>query len=1166
MRPVTTLLLSALFLFALQNYATAQKQNNVWYFGQNAGLDFNTTSPTPLEGELNTTEGNAAISDTVGNLLFYTDGINVWDRSHSLMPNGFGLKGGKSSTQSALIVPLPKSRTKYYLFTASDIVSPRNMNYSVVDMLLNNGYGDIITTTKNTFVMDSIGEMLTAVLHPNGTDIWIVTHKGFSRNFYAYLLSEAGLSTTPVISTIGSYHNLDLSGSNPGPIRSSHDGSKIVCSITYGGVCDLFDFNASSGQLTNHFDLTPLLNDQTVYGIEFAPNDSLLYLGGYSAPDTFNLIYQLNLYADPLETTIIASYPDEFIEETGTLQMGPDKKIYVARSFKSFIDVIHQPDKPGIACQYEPEGIPLFAGTFSTFGLPNPAPYSFCPHLSLGKDTTICKGDTLTLTIALHGTKECPFSFIWYDGTSDTIKLIIQPGIYWIEVTDPFIIYRDSIFVDSVFHRQVIASICEGGSYEGYTDSGIYIDTFSALTGCDSIRSLELTVNTYFRDTLVRTICSGDSVEGYTQSGIYADTFPNTEGCPFIRVIRLTVLYCSPIVPIVAYDLDACESVMANGSHMDYTEFTPEYPFILPCAEVIANYLNRSFPEKHSCTPGINGSPAMCVTVFDSCGYQAGNAASVVIEFTIDPATDSMVRFTGLEFYEKGPLNYEWINGPGGANNFPYYFGIRVLKNGTEIYRKGINQTHLNWTLQVFNFIDNEKFYVDNVTTFRIELLPYCPAIRNAEVSAWDIDEIRIYAGCVSPSKPDPFIDGFVATKKEQAISNVNIYLSDDPLFLQKDIRSTNETGYYIFDPLVPGKSYYLNGYKNDDVRNGVSTLDLIGLQKHLLGIEPFITLDQYIAADINRSGSISVLDLIELRKLILGKYTEFPNNTSWRFGPLPQDFSGTDLTVFQEIKTIEFLDNEPQEVNFLGIKIGDLNGDAKVNAADPKITARNNFSIPLLIDDQPLVEGQPINVPVFLGTEINMEGLQLALDINNFELKSLHPGVLPVTEGNFFVSDKGLLRMSWNDSKPVSVLHGNILFTLVLVPKFSGSLKQNLLLTDDYLFPECYSSDDINPITLELEVVDKPGSLAVSTLFHIEPNPFLSTFNLRFNLDHNDTVVFRFYDVTGRRCHVIEKMYATGENIEPIDFDILPATAGIIYCQMICNGNTIIQKAVRVN
>ncbi|MEO6132262.1 MAG: hypothetical protein ABIQ02_10470 [Saprospiraceae bacterium] len=1150
------------FLLASQFDLAAQTQNNVWAFGHHAGLDFNTAPPTPFESELYTLEGNASISDNQGTLLFYTDGDTVWDKSHEVMPNGFGLLGGESSSQAALIVPIPDSQNKYYVFTTGDFIPFSGLQFSVVDMFLNDGYGDVIAATKNTLLLDFSNEMLTAILHSNGKDIWILSHKVNTNEFYAYLITETGLSANPVISSIGSIYQPTGEGSFPGQIHSSHNGLKIVSAITYKGICEMFDFDAATGMLTNYNNLQPLIDDQNVYGIEFSPNDSLVYLAGFSEISDSNFVRQVSFLENPPQVHTVASYPG-VSEEFGSLQMGPDKKIYLARRFRNFVGVFHSPNLISSSCQYEEGGLYLTSGTLSTYGLPNPAPYSFCPNITIPKDTTICFGDSLRLAIDLNSSLDCPQSYIWYDGTTDTVKTITKPGIYWLEVNNSFTVYYDTIIVDSAVHRTFLASVCEGESYEGYEESGMYVDTFLTIKGCDSIRTLQLTVILHFRDTIESSICYGDTMEGYTQSGIYIDTFPNEDGCLSIRTLNLTVIHCTPVI---TYSLDACESVMANGSHMDYSEFTPAYPNLLSCAEISADLLTRVFPEKHSCTIGINGSPAMCITVFDSCGYDAGNDASVIIKFTIDPASDSMVQLTGFEFYEKGPLDYAWINGPGGINNFPYYFGMRILKNGTEIYRRKIIPTHLDWTLQKFDFTDIPIFKIDSVTDFQIELLPYCPAFRHADVSVWDLDEIRIYAGCISPSKKEPVIHGIVTTIRDQPINNVIIQLSPDALFEEKESRITKENGSYVYEHLVRDKGYFLKGFKNDDVRNGISTLDLIWMQKHLLGIEPFKTLDQYVAADINRSGSISVVDLIELQKFILGKYTAFPQNTSWRFGVSSQDFTGKDLGTFQEIKNFERLSNDDQEANFFGIKIGDLNGNVSLNASNPKIVNRSSSYIPFLVNDQRIIEGQPLTLTVSIGAETRMTGFQLALDLRHFELLQILPGIVPVSEENYFLDKNGSLRLSWIESPSFDVSPGSKLFNLVLIPKISGFLKDLILLADDYMSPEFYINNDITPTPIKLKIVEIPASVNNDIQFQIEPNPFQTSFQLRFYLDHKETIIFRLYDINGIEFFELEKIYTQGEQVENINVRNFQALQGIIYCQLISNGNISIQKAVKLN
>ena len=106
------------FLLFVSLSTYAQKEANIWYFGYNAGLDFNSGSPVALtDGQIYTQEGCASIANSSGQLLFYTDGITVWNRNHQIMSNGTGLFGHDSSTQSSTIVQKPNSPNLFYIFT-----------------------------------------------------------------------------------------------------------------------------------------------------------------------------------------------------------------------------------------------------------------------------------------------------------------------------------------------------------------------------------------------------------------------------------------------------------------------------------------------------------------------------------------------------------------------------------------------------------------------------------------------------------------------------------------------------------------------------------------------------------------------------------------------------------------------------------------------------------------------------------------------------------------------------------------------------------------------------------------------------------------------------------------------------------------------------------------
>src|SRR5258705_5903534 len=136
----TALRYCCLFLLLFSSHLLhAQKEANIWYFGHYLGLDFNSGTVVPLnDGQTNTIEGVATISNSNGNLLFYTDGITVWNRLHQVMPNGTGLFGNPSSTQSAVIVPKVGDTTRYFVFTVDQVGGPNGLRYSVVNMTLDN--------------------------------------------------------------------------------------------------------------------------------------------------------------------------------------------------------------------------------------------------------------------------------------------------------------------------------------------------------------------------------------------------------------------------------------------------------------------------------------------------------------------------------------------------------------------------------------------------------------------------------------------------------------------------------------------------------------------------------------------------------------------------------------------------------------------------------------------------------------------------------------------------------------------------------------------------------------------------------------------------------------------------------------------------------------------
>ncbi len=353
-------------------FAVAQLEGSIWLFGSNAGLDFRNGKPVAIQGgQINTTEGCATICDAKGNLLMYTDGITVWNSKHEAMPNGTGLNGDPSATQSGVIVPLPGSNKIYYLFTIEAQLEEAGFGYSIIDMTLENGLGDVVT--KNIQLKTPVTEKITAVKHRNNKDIWVITHDWDNNAFLAYLLTSNGLKKEPVVSNSGSDHKED-DDNTIGYMKSSPDGSQLAVAVKGEHFFEVFDFDNQSGMVSNPLKFQ-LEDGSLTYGVEFSPNGSLLYVsaGGTSK------VYQVNLQAG--SSTAITNSLQVIAENisgwTGALQVGLDGKIYVSPYGSEYIDVIHNPNAVGKACNYEANylnldgnscqiGLPTFIQTYFT--------------------------------------------------------------------------------------------------------------------------------------------------------------------------------------------------------------------------------------------------------------------------------------------------------------------------------------------------------------------------------------------------------------------------------------------------------------------------------------------------------------------------------------------------------------------------------------------------------------------------------------------------------------------------------------------------------------------------------------------------------------------------------------------------------------------------------
>jgi hypothetical protein len=339
--------------------------NNHWIFGDGAGnhVDFSSGAPVvsavPSIGEngLSTIEGVATISDRNGNLLFYSDGYKLFNRNHEQFFYGMG--AGPSSAQGVLIVPQPGNETIYYVFTAENFggmagggyYTGRGLSYLKVDMTMNNGLGGVTGTYLQ--LLNRCAERLSATLHCNGTDVWVVAHGHNNNLFYSYLITESGLQE-PVVTAIGTSQasGNSIGGQSIGIHKFSPDGSKLFSSAPTLNFAELFDFDTSTGVLSNpyKFPVSPVVPN--IYSAEFSPDGTKLYFGRnsqtaaiYRCDISSGIPQMINNSIQVIGNSSAPSY-------LGSFQLGPDGKIYIAR-LDNYLDVIHNPNGSASDCGLE---------------------------------------------------------------------------------------------------------------------------------------------------------------------------------------------------------------------------------------------------------------------------------------------------------------------------------------------------------------------------------------------------------------------------------------------------------------------------------------------------------------------------------------------------------------------------------------------------------------------------------------------------------------------------------------------------------------------------------------------------------------------------------------------------------------------------------------------
>jgi|GEM_PF-1459230 len=416
---------------------------------------------------------------------------------------------------------------------------------------------------------------------------------------------------------------------------------------------------------------------------------------------------------------------------------------------------------------------------------------------------------------------------------------------------------------------------------------------------------------------------------------------------------------------------------------------------------------------------------------------------------------------------------------------------------------------------------DTESIYLNCSDTSQVvEVILFAIASSGQWVECSSQILVQDNIGACQTHIPSSLIRGIVRTKDGETVEGVTVQLSGD----QEAITTTNAAGQYSFEGLIPGLSYTITPFKNDDPLNGVSTLDLDLMTQHILGLQPYDEPSKWVAADVNKDGQATTLDIIQTRRLILGSTDNFPNNSSWRFitafYTFPESINPLSINFPENQSLVNLPEAGLSGINFEAIKIGDINNSARKN--NEQIIVRNQKEpLSLLVYGSPRTTSGTISLAFSLPADEKCIGFQGTIGFDTKALSFIDIRYDLATNNHFGwqASENGRISISWNHSDlPSTANHEKEkLFTLDFMST-NKNLAPSRIWLDSKITPiEAY---DKNGNTRDLQLVFIKDRPAPPELQANIPNPFSEQTQIKYYLPIAQEIKFQIVDVKGKLIH----------------------------------------------
>jgi len=371
-----------------------------------------------------------------------------------------------------------------------------------------------------------------------------------------------------------------------------------------------------------------------------------------------------------------------------------------------------------------------------------------------------------------------------------------------------------------------------------------------------------------------------------------------------------------------------------------------------------------------------------------------------------------------------------------------------------------------------------------------------------------------------------------------------------------------------MHSPEMPlGGDYTVDPVKNDDTNNGVSTLDLVLIQRHVINLQNLDSPYKLLAADINRDNMLSASDIVELRKVILGISDEFSSNDSWRF--IDANFAFADATnpwatQLPEEYDVQNLDQD-MIVDFTAIKVGDVNNSAITNSfsSDTNTEVRYANTLALAADVSMINEGVS-TIPVYADQDIDIAGVQMTIELaEGLSYITTESANLIFSESNIGTryADRGIVTLSWGNTQGVSIEKGDVLFNLVVDSK--NKVANALVVTSTITVAEAFDAN-LEVMNVELSLRDATATEGFA-LMQNSPNPFNNYTQITYTLPEAMNTTITVFDMNGRTLKTISSSSDKGINTITLNKADL-SVSGVLYYQLQAGDFTANRKMVVFN